>query len=150
MKNAVIYTLSALSAAGLFCASALADEPQELSSVKSGNVSSLSMKAGAEAPTSGFPVVDLSKVEPLGLRAVSNTARNVLVSGLSNATLVIDRASLVAGGDQLMLRSAIGQGGGSGFAPIKAALAAHPSDANAQEIRSAVPAAARSLYSAPK
>jgi len=94
------------------------------------------MRSGAEAPSGGFAVLNHAKLEPVGMHAVTSDQK-ALVSGLTSTTLVIDGASLLVGDRQEALRAANVQGAGTGFAPIKAALAAAPSGSRERSRRSA-------------
>jgi hypothetical protein len=142
MKNTIISALATLSAAvGLISVSADADERNELSR-SGGNISRPFMSSGAVAPAGWLPIPDNSKAEPLEQRSLRTSEGSGSVAGLSAAKPVIPAGSLVGSGQQQMLRSPDGQATGSGFAPIKAALAGHV-ETSGQPSRSA---AAERLY----
>jgi hypothetical protein len=123
MKTTMIFTLAALSTAvGIIGVSANADERNELSR-NGDHLSHMFMSSGAVAPAGWLPVPDSSKAEPLQQQTLRSLDGGASVAALSAGTLVNPAASLVGSGQQQMLRSPNGQATGSGFAPIKAALA---------------------------
>jgi hypothetical protein len=145
MKNTIISSLAALSTAvGIICVSANADERNELSR-NGDHLSRLFTSSGAGAPSGWLPVPDNSKAEPLVQRTLRSGDRTASIAA---GRLVTPAASLVGSGQQQMLRSPNGQETGSGFAPIKAALAAQ-GETGGQLSRSA-PAGRLYLFAPPK
>jgi hypothetical protein len=148
MKNTVILGLAALSlAAGIINTSATAEERNE-SSRSGDDLSRLRGPAGAVPSTGGLPLYAHPKAEALERRAMRSDDENGLVAGDSAATPVIPAASLVGSDAQQML-SPGGQQTGSGFAPIKAALAGRRETGDLLT-RSADPASLLYLYAPPK
>lgn len=150
MKNRVILALAALSfAASMIGASATAQERNELSRSAADLSRMLGPPAGSALAEGGLPLHIHPKAEALEQRAIRADDEDALVAGLSSAMPVIPAASLVGTDLQPFLRSPGGQQAGSGFAPIKAALAGQIETGGLLS-RSADPASLLYLYAPPK